>query len=93
MENLRTEILKTLESKNITYHEFSIMCDISYENLCKIIYGKSNDIKLSTLLKICSNSGINLKKVLSLQDNIESIISINGTNYVLVKASEHKKER
>lgn len=84
MENLRNEILKTLEAKNITYLEFSLMCDISYENLCKIISGKNHDIKLSTLLKICSEAGISYEKILLLQDIPESI-NINGMNYVLVK--------
>lgn len=82
MENLRNEILKTLDEKKITYEKFSEICNISYENLCKIISGKNTDIKLSTLLKICTKSEISLEKVLSFQ-NVPEYVNINGISYVL----------
>ena len=60
--------------------EFSIICDMSYENLHKILTEKRKDISLSTLIKLCENSGIEICDVLDLNlkpKNCEIRIKLN----------------
>lgn len=94
MENLRNEILKEMQRSNYSQTKFASICDISYENLCKIIYGKSKDIKVSTLLKICSNSDINFENLFpEMKHNFEISININGTDYIIVEKNKYVKYR
>jgi len=62
MENLRSEMWKEIESKNYGMMEFAVRCNMSYENLRKILNGQRKDISVSLLLGILE-SGIDFNNV------------------------------
>lgn len=67
LENLKIEIYRQISKNNYSLKRFAIICEISYENLLDILYGKRSDIRLSTLLKICDNAGIDILNVLDIE--------------------------
>lgn len=84
MKNLRNEMYKVINNNNYTFYQYAIICDIFYKNLYMILSGKAKDIKMSTFLKICNNSGISFKNIFELhnfnfKENIHVII--DGSDY------------
>ena len=82
MENLRKEMINQISKNDYTLTQYSIICDISCENLQKIISKKSKDIKLSTLLKICKNSNIELEKIFDYSNEPDEV-------YVIIKDKKY----
>lgn len=77
-----------IKQRNYTISQMSIICDISYENLHKILTGKRKDISVSTLLKICENSGISILDILEVatekEKKIEISLKIDGRQYEFI---------
>ncbi len=52
LQYFRTTLRKMLREKKLTLNALSLQADLSEDTLRSIIYGKSQDIKLSTMIKI-----------------------------------------
>ena len=77
LQYFRKNLKDTLQKKKITLNYLSVQADISEDTLRSIIYGKSQDIKLSSILKIadvldCSLDSLIGRSPYSIQE--ESII-------------------
>lgn len=69
----RTTLRKMLQNRKLTLNALAIQADMSEDTLRSIIYGKSQDIKLSTFIKIanvlnCSLDNLAGRSFYSLQD-------------------------
>lgn len=51
-------MINEMNKENYTLEKMAEICDISYKQLCNILYGKSSDIYFSTFEKICINNAI-----------------------------------
>lgn len=58
LNRLRNLIVHKMTENNYTLEKTAEICDISYRQLCNILYGKSEDIYLSTFSKICESLNI-----------------------------------
>ncbi len=58
MNRLADLILKEIGKRDCSYAYFADICGISVSEIYYIINRKISDIRLSTLIKICNNSGI-----------------------------------
>lgn len=71
-----------LDKNNCSCICFAELCGISRNEMSNIINRKKNDIKLSTILKICESSDINADDVFGvnfdLQKDMEIIVRIKG---------------
>ena len=57
--NMLGERLRTmLNERGISVNQFAEMCDLPLETVRNIYYGKSNDPKVSTMLKMAEALGI-----------------------------------
>lgn len=54
LQIFRTTLRKKLREKNLTLNALSTQADLSEDTLRSIVYGKSQDIKLSTIIKIAN---------------------------------------
>ncbi len=54
LQAFRLTLRKKLQDKKLTLNALSIQADLSEDTLRSIIYGKSQDIKLSTIIKIAN---------------------------------------
>ncbi len=89
LERLCMEILNEIHKKNISYTLFADLCGISRKIMADIVNREKEDMKLSTIVKICENSDIKLEDIFSTNqtgNEIESKIKntylmINGTRY------------
>lgn len=81
--NLQKEMYRCISKNNYTLIQFSVICEISYDSLCKIIYGKRKDIHISTLLKICDNAGIDILNVLDVKmpETIQISVKSGGIEF------------
>ncbi len=52
LQNFRLRLRKQLQTQKLTLNALSLQADLSEDTLRSIIYGKSQDIKLSTIIKI-----------------------------------------
>ena len=74
MDNLSSILLKEMEEKKITLEQLSIICDISCRQISNIINRKSFDIKISTLIKICTNMNISISDVFCVEKEFEETV-------------------
>ena len=71
--------------------QLSIQCDLSYKAMYNIINEETEDMRLSTFVRICDNVGISLVKVLEISnseivsDEISKAIVTCGGNQYLFK--------
>ena len=49
--------------------QLSIQCDLSYKAMYNIINEETEDMRLSTFVRICDNVGISLVKVLEISNS------------------------
>lgn len=63
LRNLRDLVLEKMGEGNYTIMEFSVKCDVSYQELCNIKNGKSHNPMFETVVKICENAGISYADV------------------------------
>lgn len=74
---------KKINKGNYSIRQMSVKCEISYENLRAILNGERKDISVSTLLKICANTGMAINNLLDVE--AETIKAIE----VVVKCGEN----
>lgn len=83
MNNLRNEMWKKIVENDYTLKTFAKICGISYGNLRKIIYGANSDVNMSTILKICKNSGIKINNIFQedMPKVIDTVVTYNDIKY------------
>ena len=64
LENFRKKILAELQRKKIGYTAFADLCGVNRKIMGDIVNDRKNDIKLSTMVRICENSDIDMREVL-----------------------------
>lgn len=69
MRRLREELIKKMNQKNCSIKDFSIACDVSYHSMRNIVNGISNDMKLSTFLKLCENANISYAEIFNINNS------------------------
>lgn len=91
LERLRKELLKIMQDKGLNMTDLSIVCDVSYHSMCNIINGLSQDMNMSTFVKICENVGISYADIFNLDGSallgksIKKFVFTDGTRkYKLV---------
>lgn len=91
LNRLADLILEELGNRNCSCVCFADLCGISRNEMSNIINRKKNDIKLSTILKICENSNIKADDVFNVnfdvQKDIEVIVKIKGKTLYLSENS------
>ena len=94
MNKLADLILKEIAKRDCSCAYFADVCGISVSEIYYILSRKNSDMRLSTLIKICNNSGIFITDVLDcsildaqkdIADN--AIIVIHGVEYRLTKSN------
>lgn len=101
MNRLANLILNEIEKRKCTYSCFADMCGVSLNEIYCLVNKKYSDMRLSTLIKICNNSGIFIAdvlgycSVLDAQENIvdNTIITIRGVEYKLTKSNSPNSEK
>lgn len=76
-ERLSELILMEVNRRNCTFTYFADICEISRDELRHIIDCKKDDVKLSTIKKICDNSEFDIEDVFeprTFEDYISTII-------------------
>lgn len=76
-ERLSELILMEVNRRNCTFTYFADICEISRDELRHIITCQKNDIRLSTLKKICDNSEFDIEDIFeprTFEDYISTII-------------------
>lgn len=63
IEKLSEILLKQMWESDRTIEEMARICDISTRKYCEIIYKEEKGLRLSTLLSICENAGINYSDI------------------------------
>lgn len=78
LERLRSLVNNEISENHYTIKGFATRCGISYEEMRLICNGNLNDIRLSTITQICSNSSISLYNVFfeNLLDGIASSVIV-----------------
>lgn len=89
MDNLIQEIRNEMNKRNCSMSDFSFLCKISYECLCDIIYKRTKNPKISTIINICENSGISYSKIFEIQ-NVELFEQVLRTCYITNGDKEYK---
>ena len=91
--------MKELESRNIGYTLFADLCGISRKIMADIVNGEKTDIKLSTIVKICENSGIPIDEIFpsgkseTMEHLKNSYLIINGRRYKIQLLELKKTEK
>lgn len=90
MRNLSNVIMQEISRQGCTIAEFAEECDVSCRQLNDIKNRKTNDIKFSTLVKICENVENGYADVFEVECtkefDIEKFVLTNGREkYVLKK--------
>ena len=85
MERLCMEILNEIHRKNISYTLFADLCGISRKIMADIVNREKEDVKLSTIVKICENSDIKLEDVFlkKKSEPQETYLIMNGERYLI----------
>ena len=85
LERLCDEILREIQSKNISYTLFADLCGISRKIMADIVNRNKEDVKLSTIVKICENSNIKLEDLFSKKkgERQETYLLMNGERYLI----------
>lgn len=68
LEKLQTLVNREISDRGCTIKAFSVKCEVSYEEMRKICNGEINDIKASTVEKICDNSKFSINDIFSSQE-------------------------
>lgn len=70
--------------------QLSIQCDLSYKAMYNIINEETEDMRLSTFVRICDNIGISLVKVLEISNSeiladelSKALVTCGGNRYIL----------
>lgn len=58
LNNLADSVLSEMNKMDCSYAYFADFCGISRNEISDIVRRKKNDLRLSTLDKICKNSGV-----------------------------------
>ena len=90
LERLCMEILNEIHKQNISYTLFADLCGISRKIMADIVNRNKEDVKLSTIVKICENSDIKLEDIfVSHPKEIPDVyIMINGERYNIEKTKK-----
>lgn len=85
MERLCMEILNEIHRKNISYTLFADLCGISRKIMADIVNREKEDVKLSTIVKICENSDIKLEDIFlkKKSEPQETYLLLNGERYLI----------
>lgn len=85
LEKLCDEILREIHRKNISYTLFADLCGISRKIMADIVNRNKEDVKLSTIVKICENSDIKLEDVFlkKKSEPQEAYLLLNGERYLI----------
>lgn len=83
------EILKRLQElvnyeinrTNDTIMSFSVKCEISYQEMRRIVNGTARDIKISTICKICSHTEIKMMDVILTREDLDIIVRYQNERY------------
>lgn len=67
LKKLSEMILEEMRRKNQSCLQFAELCGVGRNIVGDIINGKKKDVKLSTIVKICENSDININDVFPLE--------------------------
>ncbi len=85
LNRLADLILVEIEKRGCSCICFADLCGISRNEMGKIVNRKKTDIKLSTILKICENSDIDIKDIFQVKnenlENMEILVRIDGKMY------------
>ena len=63
-----------IDKRHETILSFSVKCEISYNEMRKICNGTINDIRISTIHKICENSDITMVDIFMPNRDIDIIV-------------------
>ncbi|MCM1325253.1 MAG: helix-turn-helix transcriptional regulator [Bacteroidales bacterium] len=89
LNRLADLVLEEIGNRNCSCVCFADLCGISRNEMSNIVNRKKNDIKLSTILKICENSQINEDDVFGVnfdvQKDIEVIVRVKGKSHRFLK--------
>lgn len=92
LKNLRDELWKVINSRDMNLTEFSVYCGISYENLHQILNSKKKDMQLSTLISICENANISYAEIFEITNSeifeheiLKMILSDGKKNYRITR--------
>lgn len=83
-ERLTHLVNKELKENGYSIRSFSSKCEISYEEMRRIVNGEKIDPRLSTVEKICKNSEIDIFDVLDSPcelDNASMLVVFHGRRF------------
>lgn len=90
ISNLKSELCREMLLKGWSVAQLSIQCDLSYKAMYNIINKETEDMRLSTFVRICDNVGISLVKVLEISNSeiiddglSKALITCGGNRYIL----------
>lgn len=85
MEKLCEEILREIERRNISYTRFADLCGISRKIMADIVNRNKEDVKLSTIIRICENSEIKLENIFASEkrEPRETYLVMDGERYLI----------
>lgn len=70
--------------------QLSVQCDLSYKAMYNIINEETEDMRLSTFIRICENISISLVKVLEISNSeiladelSKALVTCGGNRYIL----------
>ena len=89
----RNEVQHELYGRNISCTLFSELCGIAKNQIGEIVNRQKKDIKLSTIVKICENSDIQIEDIFCDKSNEiplkNAFMIISGTQY-RIELKEYK---
>lgn len=87
LRKLSVLIIREMQKKNQSCLQFAELCGIDRNVMGNIVNQKKNDVKLSTIYKICENSAIRIENIFcdckTEQMLNNAILIINGKRYIL----------
>lgn len=86
LERLCMEILHEIDRKNISYTLFADLCGISRKIMADIVNRNKEDVKLSTIIRICENSNIKLEDIFATKkkrEPRETFLVMDGERYLV----------
>lgn len=91
LRKLSELVLLELGRKNQSCVCFAELCGISRNEVSAIINQKKNDVRLSTIIKICENSDIQIENLFSdfeTENTLNNAIIIIGGKRYIIKLKE-----